>query len=173
MSVSLLILRHAKSSWKNIDINAHERPLSNRGYKNATAMSNYLSKQSIKPNLIVCSTAKRAKLTLKPIKNIWPDIAIKYEQCLYFGSEEEIISLIKSLEPNKIPLIIGHNPVLEILIHLFTIPEELNKDSFQELKYKFPTGSLVYLDFNSNKWTDIERHSAIIRKFVKSRELRN
>ena len=86
MSVSLLILRHAKSSWKNIDINDHERPLSNRGYKNATAMSNYLSKQSIKPNLIVCSTAKRAKLTLKPIKNIWPDIAIKYEQCLYFGS---------------------------------------------------------------------------------------
>jgi len=173
MSVALMILRHAKSSWKDINVNDHERPLSNRGYKNAVAMSNYLKQQSIKPNLIICSTAKRAKLTLKPIINIWPEIIIKYEECLYFGPEEEIISLIKSLEPGKIPLIIGHNPSLENLINLFAIPEELNKVSFKGLKYKFPTGSLVCLEFNSNKWNHIEKYSAIITTFTQPRELKD
>src|ERR1700716_4011728 len=64
---SLHLLRHAKSSWKDPGLNDHDRPLSKRGRQTAKMMAAYLRRAKIAPDLVICSTAMRARQTLDPI----------------------------------------------------------------------------------------------------------
>ena len=64
---SLHLLRHAKSSWKDPGRNDHDRPLSKRGRQTAKMMAAYLRRAKIAPDLVICSTAMRARQTLDPI----------------------------------------------------------------------------------------------------------
>ena len=62
---TLLILRHAKSSWNNLDLPDYDRPLNKRGKRDAPRMGDFLRHQDLVPDLIISSTAKRAKKTAK------------------------------------------------------------------------------------------------------------
>ena len=62
---TLLILRHAKSSWNNPDLSDYDRSLNRRGKRDAPRMGKFLRQQSLIPDLIISSTAKRAKKTAK------------------------------------------------------------------------------------------------------------
>ena len=61
---SLLLLRHAKSSWKEAELADHERPLNKRGRADAPRMGRLLMEQDLVPDLILSSTAKRARQTI-------------------------------------------------------------------------------------------------------------
>ena len=60
---TVLILRHAKSSWADPLLPDHDRPLNKRGQRTATQMGQLLRKQKLVPELILTSTAKRARET--------------------------------------------------------------------------------------------------------------
>ena len=62
---TLLILRHAKSSWNNLDLPDYDRPLNKRGKRDAPRMGDFLRHQDLVPDLVISSTAKRAKKTAK------------------------------------------------------------------------------------------------------------
>ena len=62
---TLSILRHAKSSWKDLGVPDHERPLNKRGRHDAPLMGKLLRDQNITPDLIISSTAIRAATTAK------------------------------------------------------------------------------------------------------------
>jgi len=62
---TLLLLRHAKSSWEDTKLDDHNRPLNERGKKDAPVMGDYLKNKNLTPDLIISSTAKRAKDTSK------------------------------------------------------------------------------------------------------------
>jgi phosphohistidine phosphatase len=64
---TLLLLRHAKSSWKDSDVEDHERPLNKRGKKEAPKMGRLLRDESLLPDLIVCSSAKRCRKTAEDV----------------------------------------------------------------------------------------------------------
>src|SRR5436309_2529349 len=64
---SLYLLRHAKSSWKDPGLDDHDRPLNKRGRQAAKIMATYLRRSEITPDVVICSTATRAKETLDPI----------------------------------------------------------------------------------------------------------
>jgi len=63
----VLILRHAKSSWKHPDVNDHDRPLNKRGKRDAPRMGEFLQDKHLVPDFIVSSTAKRARSTAKAV----------------------------------------------------------------------------------------------------------
>jgi phosphohistidine phosphatase len=67
---SLYLLRHAKSSWRDPGLNDHDRPLSKRGQQTAKTVAAYLRRAKIVPDLVICSTAKRAQQTLGPITKV-------------------------------------------------------------------------------------------------------
>ena len=67
MKRTLVLIRHAKSSWSNPGEADFERPLNDRGERDAPRMGARLKELKIKPDLIVCSPAKRAKQTAKRI----------------------------------------------------------------------------------------------------------
>ena len=60
---SLLVMRHAKSSWKEVDLVDHDRPLNKRGMKDAPRMGKLLRKERLIPELILTSSARRARDT--------------------------------------------------------------------------------------------------------------
>jgi len=64
---SLLILRHAKSSWKHPELNDHERPLNKRGKNDAPRMGKLLQKEKLIPDAILSSTAMRASATAESV----------------------------------------------------------------------------------------------------------
>ena len=108
---TILFLRHAKSAWGTPALSDHERPLNRRGERAARAMAEHLAAQERRPDLILCSTAIRARQTLAPLVALWsPAPGISFEEGLYLASEELLLGRLRAL-PDDVGtvLLIGHN----------------------------------------------------------------
>ena len=115
---TLLLLRHAKSSRKDSDIDDHERPLNKRGKKDAPKMGRLLRDQDLLPDLIVSSSAKRCRKTTEQIiqhSGYRGETRICGE--LYEADASKLREFVSKLD-NRLShvLIIGHNPGLEELL---------------------------------------------------------
>lgn len=111
----LVIIRHAKSSWGNALLEDFDRPLNERGKKDAPLMAKRLKEKKVLPDVMITSPAKRANSTCKKFakifevdkKNIWK------EPKLYHASENVILKLAKEIdEKYNVVFIFGHNPGL-------------------------------------------------------------
>ena len=114
----LLLLRHAKSSWKENGVSDHDRPLNKRGKRDAPRMGWLLQKEELVPDIILSSTALRARdTTIRVAKSCYYKGQITYADSLYLGGIEAYLDALKVL-PNdfKIVLVVGHNPDMEYLV---------------------------------------------------------
>lgn len=118
----LLILRHAKSSWKEPDLQDHDRPLNKRGKRDAPRMGKLLKELDLVPDLIISSTAKRAKDTAKAVvKSSKYKGRIELSPSLYGDDFDAYLTALRLVPDdfNKV-LMIGHNPALEELVRVLT-----------------------------------------------------
>src|ERR1044071_581082 len=101
----LYLLRHAKSSWDDESLADHDRPLSGRGRRAADAIGRHLRAEGIEPELVLCSSAARARETLARI-GLTGDV----ERDLYGASATELLARVREL-PRSLEsvLMIGHN----------------------------------------------------------------
>jgi len=109
---NLYLIRHAKSDWSDGSQSDFERGLNKRGEKAILVMAKALKEKKIMPDLILCSSAKRTKLTAKGLaKKIGYNGKIKYIDALYMAEPETIQELIKDINNTVNTLfIVGHNP---------------------------------------------------------------
>ncbi|MEO0763161.1 MAG: histidine phosphatase family protein, partial [Pseudomonadota bacterium] len=70
---TVILLRHAKSSWSDPELEDHERPLNKRGKAAAPLMGDWLERSGYRPDLVLCSPAKRTRQTLRRIAAAMPD----------------------------------------------------------------------------------------------------
>ena len=170
--LTLSLLRHAKSSWKNPALPDRERPLNARGMGDAPVMGRAMSERGIDPELILCSTAQRTVDTLAlvlPELKIEPKIA--YEDVLYHASPAEMLDMLRDIQPGASSvLLIGHNPEIQALaLELIGAgPQELR----ERLAEKFPTGGLVVINFTAGLWSCVDVGSGSLAAFVTPKELR-
>ena len=123
----LILIRHAKSDWSG-NVNDLQRGLNKRGYNSCRVVSKELKKRINKPDLFLISPALRAKLTYENIFLNWDDKEnnLFVEEDLYFASIEQIKKkLISKVFGFSTVVIIGHNPILNLLISLATILAQL------------------------------------------------
>lgn len=108
----LYLIRHAKSDWSVESQNDFERTLNTRGKKDIVTMTEALNERSVIPDLILSSSATRAKLTAKGLaNNIAPSVKIKYLDALYLADPLKIIDIIKEIKDKyDTVFIVGHNP---------------------------------------------------------------
>jgi len=152
---TVLILRHAKSSWNNLGLSDHDRPLKKRGFRDAVRMGKLIKSEEIIPDVILCSTAKRAKKTAELASEVFDyEKNIQYCRSLYHGSSFNYYEKLASLDNDyDIAMVVGHNPGLEeLLMDLAGVDEwmptaalaqiELKITSWQELKIDIP-GKMV------------------------------
>ncbi|MFZ1279419.1 MAG: histidine phosphatase family protein [Ignavibacteriaceae bacterium] len=115
---TLILLRHAKSSWDFPDLSDQDRPLNNRGKKDAPLIAEVLKKKNIKMDLIISSTSKRTMETAKVFANTL-NLKIIEDRNLYLASEPEIIRIVKKIDDcYDSVILVGHNPGMTNLINL-------------------------------------------------------
>ena len=146
---TLLILRHAKSSWKDPELSDHDRPLNKRGKHDAPLMGQLLKEKKLVPDLIISSTAVRAKDTaLAVAERVGYDNEINFESTLYAASPDTYIKVISNVADNgkdfSTILVIGHNPGLEELIEVLT-------GEMHELA----TCDLAVIELPTKKWSNL------------------
>ncbi len=146
---TLYLIRHAKSDWDNTSLLDIERPLNERGYREANKMSLLFKEKYTTPKLIISSPAIRAISTaLIFTRNlIYNPNQIVITDELYETSINEYLSVIASIN-NQFDsvMLFGHNPTISDVANLLA----------KSLDMEMPTGTIVGISFNIDHWNDIE-----------------
>jgi phosphohistidine phosphatase len=164
----LYVLRHAKSSWKDPDLADHDRPLNRRGRRAAKAISAHLRAEGIDPELVLCSTAKRARQTLQGIEPALGRRTVEVERELYGASAAMIVERLRHV-PRTIAsvMVIAHNPGLQdLVLDLARTGHERRR-----VAAKFPTAALATLDVAGADWSQLASGQAELAAFVRPRDL--
>ncbi|HET7869404.1 MAG TPA: histidine phosphatase family protein [Actinomycetota bacterium] len=165
----LFLLRHAKSSWDDPSIDDHDRPLAPRGRRAAARIADQATKAAIRPDLILCSSAMRARQTLERIApSLGRQTEISIERSLYAATEDRLLERLHAVaEEVDSVMMIGHNPGVQDLALLLAREGPLRN----LLEDKFPTAGLATLAFGPAGWKDLERESGELVDFVVPRRL--
>lgn len=109
---NLYLIRHAKSDWSDESKSDFERGLSKKGQKAISIMADALKEKKVMPDLILCSAAKRTKLTAKGLaKEMDYCGKIQYMDTLYMADPMEVLDIIKEINDKYDNVfIVGHNP---------------------------------------------------------------
>lgn len=119
---TICFIRHAKSSWDDISLADHDRPLNKRGKRDAPMMAEKMEKLGIKPDYILCSTARRAKDTARHFIKTFElkESDVRYEGNLYGAGPDDVIRIVRTVpDDKKSVFVFGHNPTLTILANTF------------------------------------------------------
>lgn len=138
-----MLLRHAKSSWKDITKTDHERPLNKRGKNDASKLGKTLKKINIMPDIIISSTAIRAIETAKLVAQYCEyNKELETDPLLYASSYIDYLNIISTIsDENQKAMVVGHNPTIEDVIQRLTGITEI-----------IPTCTMIYLDLNIESW---------------------
>ena len=170
--LTLSLLRHAKSSWKNPALPDRERPLNARGMSDAPAMGRAMSERGIEPELVLCSSAQRTVDTLAlvlPELKIEPEVV--YEDALYQASPDDMLGMLRGLQPGaRNVLIVGHNPEIQALA--LGLVGAGPKDLRNRLAEKYPTGGLAVINFTAGFWSSVDAGSGSLSLFLTPRDIR-
>ncbi len=144
---TLLILRHAKSSWKHDDLADHDRPLKKRGEQAAVLMGELIRRHDLTPQRILSSTVKRALNTAELVAE-----ACHYEgriiatRALYGAEPDDFIEVLRKLDDaDERVMIVGHNPDLELFLESLTGALE-----------SLPTAALAQIELPIDSWKKLE-----------------
>jgi phosphohistidine phosphatase len=158
---TLLLLRHAKSSWSDPDLADFDRPLNKRGERAAPFMGQFMRARGYVPEIIVSSPAKRAKRTseLAAEAGAFGDI-IRFDERIYESSPQTLLEVISALDDSmSIALVVGHNPGMEGALTLLTGEVD-----------RMPTAALAVIDLDVDRWADVGPGSGRLREFIKAKK---
>jgi len=164
----LHLLRHAKSSWDD-DAEDAQRRLTKRGREAARLVGETLPKAIGKLDLVLCSSAMRARETATlALSGFAPAPRILYEDSLYLASEAALIQRLRKLnEGCDSVMVIGHNPGLHELAVTLAVPGSPGAGPLAA--GKFPTGVRVsFAIVTSWAGIDVSRHKVLDYVTVKS-----
>jgi phosphohistidine phosphatase len=159
---TLYVVRHAKSSWDDVNSADFERGLNDRGKRDAPRMGKRLKEKGIHPDVMVSSPAKRALSTAKRLAEIlkYPLEKIKTESKLYHANDDSILSVVQNIkDKHDVVLLLGHNPgltdfvnaIAEVEINIDNVPTcgvvafSLQVDSWKNVNWK--SGKFLFFDY--------------------------
>ncbi len=143
---TLLILRHAKSSWKDEEVADHDRPLNKRGKRDAPRMGKLLLESHLEPELIISSTAKRARKTASKVaRKCGYQGVIELTGALYLAPSSEYITVLRTVpDHTDRVMVVGHNPGVEELLISLTGQET-----------HLPTAALAQVELDIANWSQL------------------
>ncbi len=144
---TLYIARHAKSSWEDFSLPDHDRPILPKGEKRTRTVGQKLKSLGEVPDLIISSTAKRARQTANILaaELNYPEDKIELNENLYHAWDDKIFSELYGLnnDVNSV-MIVAHNPGLTDMVNNFT----------EDFIYNLPTSAVAKITFLTDRWED-------------------
>ena len=168
----LLLVRHAKSAWP--DVPDHERPLGPRGRRQAPLVGAWLRAHGYRPDLVLCSTAERARETWQLMTgelDISPQVAFK--ERIYGAAGTALLGLVRQAPQGVRTLVlVGHDPGVPDLAGTLAgkHADAHAADALQRMRAKFPTGAVAVLA-TPGAWRDLDPGGARLTGFVVPRDL--
>jgi phosphohistidine phosphatase len=165
----LFLLRHAKSSWDDAALPDEERPLAIRGERAADRMREHLSAQDLSLELVLCSSALRARQTLaRVLPALGIDLEVRIDPALYTFEDAELLEHLR-LVPNSVGsvLLVGHNPAMQDL----AVRVADRGDRLGDLTAKFPTCALAEIALPAGSWSRLPDPPGELVRFVVPRDL--
>lgn len=161
----LFLVRHAKSSWSEPGLSDRERPLNDRGKRDAPFMADYLLGKGLAPDRLISSPAVRAYKTAKYFrKTLGLDKSmLSKESELYFGSESDWLFMINSLDESVLlPAFFSHNPTITYF-----------SNSFQNAEFEnVPTCGIIHLSSTATSWKDVDQKNTSVIAHYFPKEVR-
>ncbi len=165
---TLLLLRHAKSSWDDPALGDFDRPLTARGQNAARRMGRILLDRGLVPDLVVCSPARRARQTCERALEALGPVTVRMEDRMYMADPQTLLAIVHALpEPANRALLIGHNPGFERFARRLAGSAE--GDSLERLIAKFPTAALAVIEIERHRWQDLAPGNGRLAEFLTPR----
>lgn len=167
----LILLRHAKSNWDDPLLADFDRPLAKRGRKAGKRIAAWLKKHEIRPDLVLCSPALRARETLALIAEAIGDKAsVVYDKDIYLAEVEDLLTRIRHVDnAAACVMVIGHNPGMQDFAVALVRPRA--KKNRAKLAAKFPTATLACFKLPIATWANLQPAQAVLTKFVRPADL--
>jgi phosphohistidine phosphatase len=143
---TVILMRHAKSSWKFPELSDKDRPLTKRGERDAPRMGKLLKKEEIIPDRILSSTAVRAAATAEAVaQKLEYKEELAYLDSIYMAEPSAIIEALRTMpEDVKRVLVVGHNPGMEGLAQILG-----------RKVVDLPTAAIAVIKVPINDWTEL------------------
>ena len=159
---TLMLLRHAKSSWKDSTLDDQDRPLNRRGKRSADLLRAFLKGKNLCPEFVLSSPSLRTRQTVEIVfEGTASPPQIHYEQALYLATVAKLLEIISRVgeERNQVVLV-GHNPGIEELFFRLTGIDE-----------RFPTATMASLALDIEKWSEAGTAKGNLEWFVTPKQL--
>jgi phosphohistidine phosphatase len=161
---TLILMRHAKSSWKHPDLPDQDRPLNKRGEKDAPRIGKFIRDKELIPQLILASPAKRVSQTVDGLVGKMDFKGkVEYVNSLYLAEPSAYLAILHDVSDIfERVMIVGHNPGLEGLLQILSGQVE-----------SLPTASIAHLVLPIEHWSDINEstHGELV-EHIKPRDLK-
>jgi len=160
---TLLLLRHAKSSWKDNGVRDFDRSLNQRGLKAAPSIGNLIRKRKLQPDLVLSSPAERARQTTQLVfEAAGLKTEVRFDERIYEATGVRLFEVVGQIEEDaNVVMLVGHNPGLEELL------EALTGEA-----YDLPTAALACIELNIEKWNKVRAGGGQLEWLVKPKELK-
>ena len=163
MTRTLILTRHAKSSWDDPLLSDHDRPLNKRGRKSAAAIGHWLKENAWLPDEVISSTSTRTRET-------WDRMGlqaatISFTQDLYHASSDEMRAVLSTATGETV-LMLGHNPGIA------AFARQIVRQAPDHVRFHdYPSCATTVIQFDARDWTKMAWHSGHVQGFAIPREL--
>jgi phosphohistidine phosphatase len=173
----LVLLRHAKSAWPE-GVPDQDRPLGRRGQRDAPASGRWLRSADCVPDLVLCSTARRARETWELAQGELGAVpSVTYEPRVYEASATGLLELVRGLPPTaRTVAVVGHSPGLPDLALALAgsdsghAGQESPSAALDRMRAKFPTAAIAVFEI-SPPWSELISGGARLASFVTPRDM--
>ncbi|MEM1432320.1 MAG: histidine phosphatase family protein [Pseudomonadota bacterium] len=159
---TLILLRHAKSSWANPEMTDLDRPLNKRGKRAASLLGGWLRDKDLAPDVVLCSPSRRTRETYERLELARaPDLRDE----IYEAPPGSLMAAVQEAEGECV-LLVGHNPGIGALAQILsrTAPSH---PRFED----YPTGATTVLRFDLADWADLQPGSGDVSAFLTPHDL--
>ena len=144
---TLVLMRHAKSSWKEAGVPDHDRPLNKRGRRAAPRMGELLAEQGPQPDVLLSSTALRARSTAEQVaETCGSRPEVKLLEKLYLAAPADYLEAIRQQPASQAcVMVVGHNPGLENLL-----------EQLSGVRASLPTAAVAAIELDLAAWSNLD-----------------
>ena len=167
MTLSLILMRHAKSAWDDPQADDFDRTLNDRGRRAAPLIAQWLVERGHLPDKVVVSSARRAVETWERMASLMPETAtMESSPALYLAGSDIILGVLRSQTAPSV-MVICHNPgIAEFARTIVKAPPD--HPSFS----RYPTAATTVISFEASSWSDVGWASGHVVDFVVPKDLK-
>jgi len=168
------LLRHAKSDWSEAVLKDHDRPLNERGRDAAPKMAAHMKSKRYRPEIVLCSTARRTVETYDLIKGVLGEAPVKFEEGLYLAEERQLWERLRWIDDGvQSVMFIGHNPGIEQFANALTASpkRESEEKMHKRLRDKFSTCALAVVKLPIEAWREAKSGTGKLQDFMRPKDL--